>query len=47
MKIMFALYVVTSTLLNKPAWEKMYHHMMEFLINVHILKNIDVLEVPL
>jgi hypothetical protein len=35
MRLMFALYIVTCTLLNKRGWEKMYQHMMKFLINVH------------
>jgi hypothetical protein len=47
MRVLFASYIGICTLQKKLTWEKNYQHMMEFLINVHILKNIYVLEVPL
>ena len=47
MAILFASYVNICTLQNKLTWENNYQHMMEFLINIHILKYIYVLEVPL
>ena len=37
MAILFASYVNICTLQNKLTWENNYQHMMEFLINVHIL----------
>ena len=47
MRVLFASYVGTCTLRNKLTWEKNYQHMIEFPINVHILRNIYVLEVLL